>query len=166
MCHTCSALFPHFYPQMFVCLLFYTNYTHCVPHVSSSSYVSFPHGCKHVCYLEIINSLLKNNVNILKQITWTSKNGIKILVSQVVLEVLIKMCKILFWSLPQEPLDLLKFQCHCPQFLNSLMDFHFWWSWYSNQNWYMHPENLINGNQILEGQEVLEVVVKTKFCTF
>ena len=33
---------------------------------------------------------LKNNINILKQIVWATQNGIKILIGQVVLELLIK----------------------------------------------------------------------------
>ena len=40
------------------------------------------------------------------------KNCIDISVCQAVLELLIKTCKIRFWSITQEPLVLLKFQCH------------------------------------------------------
>ena len=51
---------------------------------------------------------LKNNMIILKQMSDKLKNGIKMLVGQVVLELLIKTCKILFWSIAREPLGLLK----------------------------------------------------------
>ena len=40
------------------------------------------------------------------------KNCIKISVGQAVLELLIRTCKIMFWSITQEPLGLLKFQNH------------------------------------------------------
>ena len=50
---------------------------------------------------------LKSNVSILKQIVWeTQKIGIKISVGHAVLELLIT---ILFWSIIQKPLGLLKF---------------------------------------------------------
>ena len=41
-----------------------------------------------------------------------SQKYIKILVGPVVLELLIKTCKILFWSITQEWLDQLRFQCY------------------------------------------------------
>ena len=40
------------------------------------------------------------------------KNRIEILVGQVVFKLWIKTVKILFWSMTQEPLGLLKFECY------------------------------------------------------
>ena len=40
------------------------------------------------------------------------KHSINILIGLVVLELLIVTCKILFWSITQEPLGLLKYQCY------------------------------------------------------
>ena len=40
-----------------------------------------------------------------------SKNGIEVLVDQVVFKLWIKTVKIWFWSITQEPFDLLKFKC-------------------------------------------------------
>ena len=41
-----------------------------------------------VCYLKIINTFLKNNMCILKQIIQGTKNGIEILVGQIVFKVM------------------------------------------------------------------------------
>ena len=45
------------------------------------------------------------------------KNDTEILVGQAVFKLWIKTAKILFWSITQEPLDLLKFQCYFFYFL-------------------------------------------------
>ena len=68
--------------------------------------------CTH--YLKIINTFfLKNNINHPKaNCLRNSKDDNKILVGEVAFELLIKTCKILFWSITREPLGLLKFQCH------------------------------------------------------
>ena len=42
----------------------------------------------------------------MKQLSEKLKNGIRFSVGQVVLELLIKMCKLLFWSIAQKPLGL------------------------------------------------------------
>ena len=61
-----------------------------------------------VHYLKIINTFLENNMCIMEQIVSKAlKNGIKILVGQAVLELLIKTIFCMFWSIIQEPLDLL-----------------------------------------------------------
>ena len=67
-----------------------------------------PTKIKH--YLKIINTYLKKNIFILKQIICCEKirNDIRILVGQVVLRLLIKTCKIVFWSIIQKPLGLLQ----------------------------------------------------------
>ena len=46
------------------------------------------------------------------------KNGVEILVGQAVCKIWIKTVKIMFWSITQEPLGLLKFECH--SFLDNL----------------------------------------------
>ena len=60
-----------------------------------------------VCYLIIIDSFLKNNVCISK-LYKEFKNGIESLVGQAFWGIWIKTVKILFWSLTQELLGLLK----------------------------------------------------------
>ena len=54
-------------------------------------------------YLKIINTFLKNNLCIVKQISKELKNSIDILVDQVVFKLWIKTVKILFWPITQEP---------------------------------------------------------------
>ena len=61
--------------------------------------------------LKIVNTFLKNNVWILKQILEKVTRGVQISEGHVVLELLINMYKTLFWSIPQEPLGLLKLEC-------------------------------------------------------
>ena len=51
-------------------------------------------------------------IGILKQIYQGTKNGNEILVDQVVYRLWIKTVKMLFWSITQEPLGLLKFWCY------------------------------------------------------
>ena len=61
-----------------------------------------------VHYLKIINTNLKNNISILEQIVWGTFNGIRMLVGQVVLELLIKMVFCMFWSVSKDAPGLLK----------------------------------------------------------
>ena len=60
-----------------------------------------------MCYLKIINKFLKNYITILSNFFEKLKNGIKISEGHTVLVLLIKTCKIVFWSTTQEPLGLL-----------------------------------------------------------
>ena len=62
-----------------------------------------------VLYLKIINTILKNNICISMQIVQGTKHGIEILVGQAVFKLWIKTVKILFWSITQELLGLLRF---------------------------------------------------------
>ena len=70
---------------------------------------SWPKISMFVLYFKIINTFLKNNVFILKKKSKELENDIGILVDQEVFKLSIKTVKILFWSITQEPLDLLKF---------------------------------------------------------
>ena len=64
-----------------------------------------------VLYRKIINTL-KNNYASYSKLSKELKNGIGILVGQVVFKLWIKTFKMLFGSLTQEPLGLLKFWCY------------------------------------------------------
>ena len=65
-----------------------------------------------VCNLKIINTFLRNDICFLKQIVQGTKNGIEIMIGQMIFKLWIKTVKILFWSITQEPLGLLEFQCY------------------------------------------------------
>ena len=67
-----------------------------------------------VCYLKIINLSLRNNAS--KEL----KNGIEILVQQVIFKLWIETVKIIFWSITQEPLGLLKILMTFLSFLDNL----------------------------------------------
>ena len=59
------------------------------------------------CVLKIINKFWNNEVCILKQIDKNFKNGIEILVAEMVFKLWIKAVKLLFWSINQESHDLI-----------------------------------------------------------
>ena len=68
-----------------------------------------------VHYIKIINTLKKKQnktKHIWNQLTQKLKYGIKTSIGYAVLELLIKMCKILFWSITQKLLGPLKCSCH------------------------------------------------------
>ena len=62
-----------------------------------------------MCYLKIISIFSQNNARTLKKIVQEIKNGIEILVGQVVFKLWFKTVKIMFWSITQEQIGLLKF---------------------------------------------------------
>ena len=62
-----------------------------------------------MCYLKIIKTFSKNNACILKWLSKELKNGIEILVGQGVFKLWIKTVKMMFCSITQEALGLLKF---------------------------------------------------------
>ena len=65
-------------------------------------------ACFWVHYLKTINTVLKNDMIILKQIFWVAQflKCIEISVGPAVLELLVKTCKILFWSKTSERFSL------------------------------------------------------------
>ena len=66
-----------------------------------------------VLHLKIINTFLKNNMDLIVNCDLSKelKNGIEILIGQAVSELWIKTVKMLFGSITQEPLGLPKFGC-------------------------------------------------------
>ena len=62
-------------------------------------------------YLKVTNTFLKNNICFLKHIVHGTQKWHWNLVDQVVFKLRIKTVEILFWSITQEQLGLLQFQC-------------------------------------------------------
>ena len=60
-------------------------------------------------HLKIIHTFLKNNICILQQIVHGTENGIEIWVHPTVFKLWIKIVEILFGSITEEPLGLLRF---------------------------------------------------------
>ena len=88
----------HWFPKLVYYVLLRGN---CTPNQNWACFVR---------YLKIINTVVKTNMIILKQIAWETQKRYLKLVGQAVLEMLIRICNILFWSTTQELLSgLLKF---------------------------------------------------------
>ena len=69
--------------------------------------------CVYFSFISISVTIFKHVLHISKLLTLVLKNNmnIRILVGHTVLELLVKMCKTLFWWITQESLGLIKFQC-------------------------------------------------------
>ena len=65
-----------------------------------------------VLFLKLSTSFCKIIYASYSKLSKELKNGIEILVGPAVIKLWIKKVKILFWSITQEPLGLLKFQCY------------------------------------------------------